>query len=54
VEVVVRARIKVIEAEIEVLEQELARLDPSTQTHSDKLRRLIALQVERRELGGHS
>jgi DNA primase len=53
VDVVIRARTKVIEAEIEDLEQELGRLDPSTQTHSDKLRRLIALQVERRELGGN-
>ncbi len=48
VEVIARARNKAIEGEIDELKQELARLDPTSQTHSDILRRVIALEQERR------
>ena len=47
-EVVARARNKAIEGEIEELKQEMARLDTTSQTHSDILRRVIALEQERR------
>ena len=51
-EVLARARNKAIEGEIEELKQEMARLDPTSQTHSDMLRRVIALEQERRKLRG--
>ncbi len=47
-EVLVRTRNKAMEAEIEELKHELARLDPESQAHSDILRRVIALEQERR------
>jgi hypothetical protein len=47
-EVLVRTRNKAIEAEIEELKHQLARLDPESQGHSDILRRVIALEQERR------
>ncbi|MEX0667877.1 MAG: toprim domain-containing protein, partial [Acidimicrobiia bacterium] len=48
VEVLARARNKAIEGEIEELKHEMARLDPTSQAHSDILRRVIALEQERR------
>lgn len=48
VEVLARARNKAIEGEIEQLKQEMSRLDPTSQAHSDMLRRVIALEQERR------
>ncbi|HKY48568.1 MAG TPA: DNA primase [Acidimicrobiia bacterium] len=48
VEVLVRTRHKAIEAEIEELKHQMARLDPASQGHSDILRRVIALEQERR------
>jgi hypothetical protein len=47
-EVLVRTRNKAIEAEIEELKHQMARLDPASQGHSDILRRVIALEQERR------
>ena len=47
-EVLARARHKAIEGEIDELKQEMTRLDPTSQTHSDLLRRVIALEQERR------
>jgi DNA primase len=49
-EVVARARNKAIEGEIEVLKHEMTRLDPASETHSELLRRVIALEHERRTL----
>ena len=49
-EVVARARNKAIEGEIEALKHEMTRLDPASETHSDLLRRVIALEHERRTL----
>jgi hypothetical protein len=40
-----------IDAEIDELEQQLQKLDPGSQPHSERLRRLIALQQKKRELG---
>jgi hypothetical protein len=48
VEVVRRALSKAIEAEIDEVETELAHTDPQSEGHSELLRRLIALQGERR------
>jgi hypothetical protein len=48
VEVVRRALSKAIEAEIDKVETELAHTDPQSEGHSELLRRLIALQGERR------
>ncbi len=48
-EVVRRALSKAIEAEIDRVERELAQTDPLSEGHSELLRRLIALQGERRE-----
>jgi DNA primase len=48
IEVVGRARVKWLEAEIDELQQQLLALDPSTQVYSDVLRRLIGLERERR------
>ena len=47
-EVLTRARNKAIESEIDELKREMSRLDPTSQTHSDILRRVIALEQERR------
>lgn len=47
-EVVARARSKAIEAEIDELKQMLAGQDPSSRAYSDTLRRVIALEQERR------
>jgi DNA primase len=47
-EVLVRTRNKAIEAEIEELKRQMAKLDPASQGHSDILRRVIALEQERR------
>ena len=47
-EVLARARNKAIEGEIDELKREMSRLDPASQTHSDILRRVIALEQERR------
>jgi DNA primase len=47
-EVLARARNQAIEREIGELKQEMTRLDPTSQTHSDMLRRVIALEQERR------
>ena len=47
-EVLARARNKAIEGQIEELKQKMTRLDPTSQTHSDMLRRVIALEQERR------
>jgi DNA primase len=47
-EVLVRTRHKAIEAEIEELNHQMARLDPASHGHSDILRRVIALEQERR------
>jgi DNA primase len=44
-------RLRRIDAEIDELEEELARTEEGTQTHSDYLRRLIALQQEKRASG---
>jgi len=48
IEVVGRARVKAVEAEIDQLQQQLLSLDPSTQTYSEVLRRLIGLERDRR------
>jgi DNA primase len=40
-----------LESEIHGLETELAKLEEGSQTHTEKLRRLIALQQEKRSLG---
>lgn len=48
IEVVGRARVKAVEAEIDQLQQRLLTLDPSTQNYSDVLRRLIGLERDRR------
>lgn len=47
-----RIRGKRIDVEIDELEAELAVLEEGSQTHSDSLRRLIALQQEKRSPGG--
>ncbi|HUO45961.1 MAG TPA: DNA primase [Acidimicrobiia bacterium] len=47
-ELVRRAQSKTIEIEIDEVEKELARADPDSQTYSELLRSLIALQAERR------
>lgn len=46
-----RVKLRRIEAEIDELEEKLARAEEGTQTHSDYLRRLIALQQEKRSSG---
>jgi DNA primase len=46
-----RVRGRRLEGEIDEIEAELANLEEGTQTHSDRLRRLITLQPERRSLG---
>ena len=51
-EVLARARNQAIEREIDELKQDMTRLDPTSQTHSDMLRRVIALEQERRKLRG--
>jgi hypothetical protein len=48
-ELIRRAEVKAVEAEIDLLEKELIQADPSSQSYSDLLRRLIALQAERRK-----
>jgi DNA primase len=46
-----RVRGKRLDAEIDEVEEKLAGLESGTETHSDWLRRLIALQKEKRSLG---
>jgi DNA primase len=46
-----RVRLRRIDAEIDELERKLAGTEEGSQTHSDYLRRLIALQKEKRSLG---
>jgi DNA primase len=46
-----RARLRRLDAEIDALESELAGMAEGTQSHSETLRRLIALQQEKRSLG---
>lgn len=46
-----RLRVRRLNAEIDELEAQLAELEAGSQTHSESLRRLIALQKERRSLG---
>ena len=46
-----RARLRRLDAEIDALEADLGRLAEGTQSHSETLRRLIALQQEKRSLG---
>ncbi|HEX6300549.1 MAG TPA: DNA primase [Acidimicrobiia bacterium] len=46
-----RVRMRRIDAEIDGLEAKLAAADEGTETHSDYLRRLIALQKEKRSSG---
>ena len=46
-----RARLRRLDAEIDALESDLGRLAEGTQSHSETLRRLIALQQEKRSLG---
>lgn len=52
IEMLTRTRKRRLEAEIDELEEQLKNLDQGTDTHSDALRRLIALQNERRSLPG--
>jgi hypothetical protein len=40
-----------LDARIDEIESEIAGLDPGSQSHSDALRRLVALQQEKRALG---
>lgn len=47
-EVLARVRTRQIESQIAVIETELSHLEPGSEAHSDMLRRLIALQKERR------
>ena len=47
-----RMRAKRLDAEIDELEAALASMDEGSEPHSDSLRRLIALQQEKRSLGG--
>jgi hypothetical protein len=51
VDVKERVRLRRIDAEIDELERTLARSEEGTETHSDYLRRLIALQQEKRTAG---
>lgn len=46
-----RVRQRRIDAEVDVLEEKLTATEEGTQTHSDYLRRLIALQKEKRSSG---
>ena len=46
-----RVRMRRIDAEVDDLEEKLAASEQGTQTHSDYLRRLIALQQEKRSSG---
>jgi hypothetical protein len=46
-----RVRLRRLEVEIDDLEANLEGMDQGSQTHSDTLRRLIALQQEKRSLG---
>jgi len=46
-----RVRMRRIDAEVDELEQKLAETKEGSQTHSDYLRRLIALQKEKRSSG---
>jgi DNA primase len=47
-EILSRVKERRLHREIETLERELAEMEPGTQDHSDNLRRLIALQKEKR------
>jgi len=46
-----RVALRRLDGEIDALESELRDLEQGTQTHSEKLRRLIALQQQKRALG---
>ena len=46
-----RARLRRIEAEIDDVEAEVAGMDENSESYSERLRRLIALQQEKRSLG---
>jgi hypothetical protein len=46
-----RVSLRRLDADIDALEVELAGMDEGTETYSEKLRRLIALQQEKRSLG---
>jgi DNA primase len=48
IEVVGRARVRAVEAQIDQLQERLLTLDPATQIYSDVLRRLIGLERDRR------
>lgn len=46
-----RVQLRRLDADIDVLEEQLAAMDEGSQTYSESLRRLIALQQEKRSLG---
>ncbi|HEY6635682.1 MAG TPA: DNA primase [Acidimicrobiia bacterium] len=46
-----RVRLRRLDAEIDLIEAELARMEAGSESHSESLRRLIALQQEKRSLG---
>jgi hypothetical protein len=46
-----RVRLRRLDAEVDVIEAELARMEAGSESHSESLRRLIALQQEKRSLG---
>lgn len=46
-----RAKLRRLDVEVDALEAALAGMEPGSETHSDTLRRLIALQQEKRSLG---
>ncbi len=46
-----RAKLRRLDVEVDALEAALGRMEPGSETHSDTLRRLIALQQEKRSLG---
>ncbi len=46
-----RVRLRRLDAEVDLIEAELASMEAGTESHSESLRRLIALQQEKRSLG---
>jgi DNA primase len=46
-----RVRLRRLDSEIDAIEAELAEMEEGSQTHSESLRRLIALQQEKRSFG---
>ena len=46
-----RVRLRRLDAEVDLIEAELARMEAGSESHSESLRRLIALQQEKRSLG---